>query len=57
MKRLKRPRFLRNVCVALGNVGTPEDLPALERAATDPDPLVAEHATWAINRITSREAT
>jgi epoxyqueuosine reductase len=54
IKRIKRRGFLRNVCVALGNVGTQDDLPALERAAVDPEPLVAEHATWAINRIQSR---
>jgi epoxyqueuosine reductase len=51
IKRLKRPRFLRNVCVALGNTGTADDLPALRRAAVDPDPLIAEHAAWAIARI------
>jgi epoxyqueuosine reductase len=45
--RLKRPRFLRNVCVALGNTGTADDLPALHRAAADPDPLIAQHAAWA----------
>src|SRR5580765_1345145 len=33
IKRIKRRGFLRNVCVALGNVGVPSDLPALERAA------------------------
>ena len=54
IKRIKRARFLRNVCVALGNVGTTEDLPALARAALDPDPLVAEHARWALERIRSR---
>lgn len=54
VKRLKRPRFLRNVCVALGNTGTHEDLPALRVAATDPDPLIAEHAQWGIDRILSR---
>jgi epoxyqueuosine reductase len=54
IKRIKRRGFLRNVCVALGNVGTREDLPALERAATDPEPLVAEHARWAIERIPER---
>ena len=54
VKRLKLPRFLRNVCVALGNTGTPDDLPALERAAADPDPLVAEHARWAITEIAKR---
>src|SRR3984893_252245 len=51
IKRIKRRGFLRNVCVALGNVGTREDLPALERAAIDPEPLIAEHARWAIQRI------
>ena len=51
IKRIKRNRFLRNVCVALGNVGSKEDLPALERAASGPDALVAEHAQWAIGEI------
>jgi epoxyqueuosine reductase len=54
IKRIKRPRFLRNVCVALGNTGTAEDLPALTRAADDPDPLVSEHALWAIGKIRER---
>lgn len=49
--RIKRRGFLRNVCVALGNVGTEEDLPALELAAQDSEPLIAEHARWAISRI------
>jgi epoxyqueuosine reductase len=43
------------VCVALGNVGDPSDLPALERAAADPEPLIAEHAAWAIQRIRDRQ--
>src|SRR5256885_8219975 len=54
IKRIKRRGFLRNVCVALGNIGTSEDLPALERAALDSEPLIAEHAAWAINRIRER---
>ena len=52
--RLKRPRFLRNVCVALGNCGGAEALPALTRALQDPDPLVREHAAWAIAQIRAR---
>ena len=32
IKRIKRRGFLRNVCVALGNVGTRDDLPALGAA-------------------------
>ena len=54
INRIKRRGFLRNVCVALGNIGTREDLPALERAAVDSEPLIAEHAAWAINRIRER---
>jgi epoxyqueuosine reductase len=55
IKRIKRRGFLRNVCVALGNVGHPSDLPALERAAADPEPLIAEHAAWAIQQIRHRQ--
>ena len=55
IKRIKRPAFLRNVCVALGNTGNAEDLAALRLAAQDPHPLVAEHALWAIKEIESRE--
>ena len=54
IKRIKRRGFLRNVCVALGNVGDPSDLAALEHATADPEPLIAEHAKWAIHRIRSR---
>ena len=54
IKRIKRRGFLRNVCVALGNVGDEADLPALERAAADPEPLIAEHAAWAIQQIRDR---
>jgi HEAT repeat protein len=48
--------MIRNVCVALGNKGTPEDLEALHRAAGDEEPLIREHASWAIARITGRDA-
>ena len=54
MKRIKRRGFLRNVCVALGNAGDLSDLSALERAAADPEPLIAEHAGWAIEQIEAR---
>lgn len=54
IKRIKRRGFLRNVCVALGNVGTAADLPALEQAAADPEPLIGEHARWASSRIRNR---
>jgi len=53
--RAKRRGFLRNVCVALGNKGTAEDLPALRAAVADHEQLVRDHAAWAIARIESRE--
>jgi epoxyqueuosine reductase len=55
MLRSKRRGFLRNVCIALGNVGGSEALPDLETAARDPEPLIAEHALWAIQQIKARE--
>jgi epoxyqueuosine reductase len=51
--RTKRRGLLRNVCVALGNLRDRSALPALERAASDPEPLIAEHAWWAIGEITA----
>ena len=44
----------RNAAVALGNVGGPEHVPVLERAAAGGDELVAEHAEWALTRIAMR---
>lgn len=54
--RGKRRGLLRNVCVALGNTAGPEAAPALERASADPEPLIAEHARWALDRIQRRSA-
>jgi epoxyqueuosine reductase len=52
--RVKRRGLLRNVCVVLGNIGTADDLPALRRAEQHEEPLVREHAAWAIGRIEKR---
>ncbi len=52
--RIKRSRFFRNVCVALGNTGNEKDLDALELVASETDPLIKEHASWAIARIRER---
>ena len=52
--RLGRVRWIRNVCVVLGNIGTEADLDALKGCAQDPEPLIAEHAAWAISRIEDR---
>lgn len=54
LARTKRRGLLRNVCVALGNVGNEKALPALRKAVTDVEPLIAEHANWAIEQIEVR---
>jgi epoxyqueuosine reductase len=53
--RTKRRGLLRNVCVALGNTGDASALPALQKATGDSEPLIAEHARWAMERIQSKE--
>lgn len=57
MLRTKRRGLLRNVCVALGNTGDSTALPALNRVRSDPEPLIAEHADWAIKQIEQRLKT
>ena len=54
MQRTKRRGILRNVCIALGNTGSPMVLPFLEKATSDEEPLIAEHALWAIAEIEKR---
>ena len=51
MLRTKRRGILRNACVALGNVGDETALPDLEKATHDREPLIAEHARWAMEQI------
>jgi epoxyqueuosine reductase len=54
MKRAKRRGLARNSATVLGNLGTEEDVEVLSSALTDPEPMVAEHAAWAIDRIRQR---
>jgi epoxyqueuosine reductase len=56
MRRATRTGLRRNAAVVLGNLGDGTALPALRRALADPDPIVREHAAWAIGRIDPREA-
>jgi epoxyqueuosine reductase len=52
IKRAKRRGLLRNVCVALGNLGDPVAVPALiETLRTEQEPLVRGHAAWALGRL------
>ncbi len=49
--RAKRRGLLRNVAVALGNWGDARAIPFLRLALDDPEPLVREHAAWALDQI------
>jgi epoxyqueuosine reductase len=55
VKRAKRRGYLRNVAVAIGNTGDMYVLPVLRNALNDEEPLVREHAQWAIEEISNRE--
>ena len=54
MKRAKRRGLARNAATVLGNIGTEEDLEPLQSALSDPEPMVVEHAAWAMAQITRR---
>jgi epoxyqueuosine reductase len=54
--RAKRKGLLRNVAVALGNIKSPEALPALMRALNDEETLVRGHVAWALGQIGSLKA-
>ena len=51
MKRAKLRGLKRNAALVLGNVGTADDAGALTRALDDEEPLVREHAAWALARL------
>lgn len=51
IRRAKRRGLLRNVCVALGNTGDQQAVPALIGALHDYEPLIRGHAAWALGRI------
>jgi epoxyqueuosine reductase len=51
IKRIGRNRFVRNVLVAIGNSGEAALRPVAQGLAEDPDPVVAECARWAAERL------
>jgi epoxyqueuosine reductase len=56
VRRSGRAGFARNVCVGLGNWGSPDAVPVLSRALSDSEPLVRAHAAWALGRVGTAEA-
>jgi epoxyqueuosine reductase len=51
LRRTGWSRFLRNVAVALGNSADSRAVEPLREALLLPDPLVREHAQWALDRL------
>jgi epoxyqueuosine reductase len=51
IKRIGRSRMVRNAAIAAGNAADPSLLPVLTRLLSDPDPVVAEAAAWAIREM------
>ncbi len=51
VKRAKYRGWLRNLCVAMGNSGDQRFVPRLRELAACPDPILREHAHWALERL------
>ena len=54
--RAKRVGLQRNACVALGNLREASAVPALSKALAIAEPLVKQHAAWALGEIGGNEA-
>jgi epoxyqueuosine reductase len=54
IKRVKYRGWLRNLCVAMGNSGDGRFVPWLEQAVQHSDPVVREHAAWALDRLRNK---
>jgi epoxyqueuosine reductase len=55
IQRAKRRGLIRNAAVALGNLGEERALSALERLGDDSEPMVRDHARWAMRRIMEKK--
>ena len=55
IRRAKWSGLKRNVAIAIGNSGDASLLESARRLADDPDPTVAEHGRWAVERLRRTE--
>ena len=55
IKRIGRDRMVRNVLYAIGNSADPALMPVAQRLTQDPDPTVAEAASWAVTRLSAAD--
>ena len=53
IKRIGRNRFVRNCLIAAGNSGGPDLIESVRRLCEDPDPVVADAARWARDRLSA----
>jgi epoxyqueuosine reductase len=51
VRRAKLSGLRRNAVIAMGNSGDQKFVPTLTKLSEDPDPVVAEHARWALARL------
>ena len=51
IKRIGRNQFVRNVLYAIGNSQRPDLIPVARGLFDDPDPTVADAASWAVERL------
>ena len=51
IKRTKLIGLQRNVCVALGNIKDTDAIEKLTKTLLESDPIVKQHAAWAIGQI------
>ena len=56
IKRIGRNRFVRNCLYAAGNSGDADLKSPVEALLEDPDPVVADAAQWALNRLLALQA-
>jgi epoxyqueuosine reductase len=52
IRRTKLTGLRRNAVIAMGNSGDAKFMPTLRSLAEDPDPVVAQHAQWALQSLT-----
>jgi epoxyqueuosine reductase len=53
IKRIGRNRMVRNAAIAAGNSGSAAYIPRMRELVDDPDPVVAEAAGWALERLSA----
>ena len=51
LMRMRRQRLVGNACIVAANTGSTFLTPLLQRLISDPNPVIAEHAGWALDQL------